>query len=285
MISFVILHYQALEETINCVTTIFEKVSGEFKVVIVDNCSPNGSGVKLKEMYKDDSGVTVILTEKNLGFAKGNNIGFQQAKKDNPDFIVVMNNDVFLQQNDFTDRVNKMYQKHQFDILGPDIFSTRDNIHQNPQRKKNYTLKELKSYWKWVHFKAKLSFLVRIKYILKPKQKETAKNKPYIDHPLENIVLHGACYIYAKKYIQSHENCFYDETFMYFESYLLHYLSNREKLKLVYDPDIKVIHHEDVATNQTYKKRYEKSIFVNQCLVDSCECFINAMENPNARIG
>ena len=75
MISFVILHYQAVDETISCIETIIEKVSGNKKVIVVDNGSPNGTGELLQEKYKGFDCVCVVSTKKNLGFAKGNNIG------------------------------------------------------------------------------------------------------------------------------------------------------------------------------------------------------------------
>ena len=50
-------------------------------------------------------------------------------------------------------------------------------------------------------------------------------------------------------------------------------------LKFVYDPSIKVVHHEDVSTNQTYKDLYRKVIFVNKCLLESCNAFIELMES------
>ena len=53
----------------------------------------------------------------------------------------------------------------------------------------------------------------------------------------------------------------------------------RDNLKFVYDPSIKVIHHEDVSTNQTYKGLYRKVIFVNKCLLESCNAFIELMES------
>lgn len=285
MISFVILHYQALDETIDCVNTIFEKVKSDCKVVIVDNCSPNGSGTELEKKYANDPNVKVICTDSNLGFAKGNNIGYKAAKEDNPDFIVVMNNDVFIQQDDFAQRLEAAYNKFAFDVLGPDIFSTRDQNHQNPQRMKNYTLDELKKYQRKMIVKNKFKFAVRLKYVLLKQEKKTKKEKKFIEEPLKNVVLHGACYVFSKKYADKHENCFYDKTFMYFESYLLHFLAGREHLKLIYEPSIKVIHHEDVATNQTYKGKYQKSIFVNKCLMDSCGVFINAMKDESVKIG
>ncbi|HEL1638844.1 TPA: glycosyltransferase, partial [Streptococcus suis] len=101
MIAFVILHYQAMEETISCVDTIKNMVKEEKKIVIVDNASPNKTGINLREKYSQDSEVIVLLSEKNLGFAQGNNIGYKEARKFSPEFIVVMNNDVFLTQENF----------------------------------------------------------------------------------------------------------------------------------------------------------------------------------------
>ena len=285
MIAFVILHYQAFDETVNCVKTIFEKVSGDKKVIVVDNLSPNGSGKQLEEKYKDDPDVNVILTGKNLGFAKGNNIGYKEAKKYDPDFIVVMNNDVFIQQDDFTDMVEQAYSSHRFDVLGPDIYSTKINGHQNPQRARNFTLEELEKKRKFLEFKNNFKFLLKIKYMFRKKTDAPQSSMDFIDQRKTGVVLHGACYIFSSDFIKKHDNCFYNETFMYYESYILHYLGIREGLELVYEPSIKVLHHEDVATNQTYGKMYSKSVFVNKCLLDSCNCFIKVMKDKNAAIG
>jgi GT2 family glycosyltransferase len=80
-IGFVILHYLAKEETINCVSSIKEKVGTEdYLIVIVDNASSNGSGNELLEKYENDSKVKVLINRENLGFAKGMNVGFQYLK-------------------------------------------------------------------------------------------------------------------------------------------------------------------------------------------------------------
>ncbi|HFR3257664.1 TPA: glycosyltransferase family 2 protein, partial [Streptococcus suis] len=134
MIAFVILHYQAMEETISCVDTIKNMVKEEKKIVIVDNASPNKTGINLREKYSQDSEVIVLLSEKNLGFAQGNNIGYKEARKFSPEFIVVMNNDVFLTQENFYSLLQESHKRYNFDVLGPDIYSTKTNLHQNPQR-------------------------------------------------------------------------------------------------------------------------------------------------------
>lgn len=107
MICFVILHYQAEQETVNCINNIKEKVQSAKKIVVVDNASPNGSGEYLQKRYDSDSEVEIVLLDKNLGFAKGNNWGFRVAKKYAPDFVVVMNNDVLLEQEDIVFRIER----------------------------------------------------------------------------------------------------------------------------------------------------------------------------------
>lgn len=278
MIAFVILHYQAIEETIECIDAIKSNVNSEKHIVIVDNASPNNTGVELLEKYSTDSEVTVIISDTNLGFAQGNNLGYKEAKNHNPEYMVVMNNDVLLTQSDFLERIEKSYSDYKFDVLGPDIYSTRGEFHQNPQREKNYTLEELKREQRKLKFKNKYKFLIRLKYLVRnttggvPRKSENYKDVQF------NKPLHGAAYIFSKKFIEKYDNCFYPKTFMYYESYILHYWGMKENLKFVYDPSIKVLHLEDVSTNKTYKNLYKKVIFVNKCLLDSCNIFVDLME-------
>ncbi|HFU3827014.1 TPA: glycosyltransferase family 2 protein [Streptococcus suis] len=279
MIAFVILHYQAMEETILCVDTIKNMAKEEKKIFIVDNASPNKTGINLREKYSQDSEVIVLLSEKNLGFAQGNNIGYKEARKFSPEFIVVMNNDVFLTQENFYSLLQESHKRYNFDVLGPDIYSTKTNLHQNPQRLSNYSLSELKTARRKLTFKNKFKILIRIKYLLRRTADETASQVEGFDKVQFDKPLHGAAYIFSRNFTQKNENCFYPKTFMYYESYILHYLGTKNGFSFVYDPSIKVIHHEDVATNHTYDDLYKKVVFVNKCLLDSCNSFIELMEN------
>lgn len=278
MLSFVILHYQVLEETINCIQEIKNKIKNDYKIIVVDNCSPNGSGNKLKNMYKDDPFVKIILSNVNSGFAKGNNLGYRIAKADNPDYIIVMNNDVMIETENLLQKLNEIYAETNFDILGPDIYSTKTKLHQNPQRESNYKLDDLKQQYNKLLFKNKFKFLLKIKYLFGLNKAEEKQN-PRFESIHFNVVLHGACYIFSKNFIQTHEDCFYNGTFMYYESYILHYLGSRENLTMIYHPEIKVLHHEDVATNGSYGSSYNKAVFVNKCLLDSCGKFIKLIES------
>ena len=124
MTVFVILHYQALKETLDCVRSIKNNIAKDYKIIIVDNLSPNNSGEQLKKQFSQDNRIVVILNRENCGFAKGNNIGYQEAKRYDPDYIVVLNSDTVLLQSNFLVLVEEAYKKYKFDVLGPDIYST-----------------------------------------------------------------------------------------------------------------------------------------------------------------
>ena len=80
---FVILHYQTVSETTQCVSSIINNIEYDNKhIIIVDNSSPNKSGTYLKEYYKYDKNIEVIINKENLGFAKGNNIGYAYARNE-----------------------------------------------------------------------------------------------------------------------------------------------------------------------------------------------------------
>ena len=72
--AFVILHYNVLEETEKCIESIKTRCDADdYAIIVVDNKSPNDSGSILNKKYADDTKVAVILNDKNLGFANGNN--------------------------------------------------------------------------------------------------------------------------------------------------------------------------------------------------------------------
>jgi GT2 family glycosyltransferase len=133
-VTFIILHYITTEDTLECVKSIIDNIKyNRYEIIIVDNGSPNKSGIKLKEIFEDNSNVRVEINEKNLGFAKGNNVGFKIAKEDlNSDFVIMLNNDTILKQPDFINVLIEKYKNDKFSVLGPDIISTIDGNHQNP---------------------------------------------------------------------------------------------------------------------------------------------------------
>lgn len=285
MICFVILHYMSISETESCISSIKSSVKEEKKIIIVDNASLNGSGETLKKKYDRDTEVVIILNDKNLGFAQGNNIGYCYAKKEyHPSFIVVMNNDVEIADPGFVKKVNDIYEREEFDVLGPDVYSTSFEAHQSPKRLEHYTLEEVEqlnnSYKKrlthnlffYIRCFVKKSFLLR-KYVYQCRRKRIDYKKRYC-----NVPLHGACMIFSQKYINAHNEAFLPITFFYFESEILDYICWREGRKTVYDPSIQVLHHQNVSTNMVYDNTIQKTKFSYQCNYESTRAFIQYLK-------
>lgn len=71
---FVILHYQNIDDTINCINSIkkLQGLDSNYKIILVDNKSPNNTGKELEKKYINDSNIETVLLEKNYGFSKAN---------------------------------------------------------------------------------------------------------------------------------------------------------------------------------------------------------------------
>lgn len=285
MVGFVLLNYMAYQETISCISSI-EKLSNDIHIVVVDNHSSNNSFNILTEMYNKKSYITVLDSGSNLGFAKGNNIGYAYLRENfKCDFIIVMNNDMVIKQSNFIDSIYEIFKRTKFYVLGPDIYSTRDNRHQNPESYSNYNLTTLKKIYLLLTLKKIFSFLFYIKWfvfsLFRIKKKTVIKENDYKVEQFD-VVMHGSCYIFSRLFIDNESECFYKETFMYFESYILAYLCERKHYLTVYSPKLLVYHHEDASTDYVFKNKAKKAVFGIKCLKQSCNEFIKLMEEQKA---
>ena len=146
MFVFIILHYLAENMTKECVEYLEKYLDmNRCRIVIVDNASANDSGKRLEQYYRDKEYCDVILNKENTGFARGNNVGYTYAReKYNPDYMIIMNNDVLIDDNALFEKIEKIYSETAFHVLGPDILAVRTGVHQNPFRKNGVTEEHVK---------------------------------------------------------------------------------------------------------------------------------------------
>lgn len=92
-VSIIIVNYNTLIVTQECIDSVFEKTQGvEFEVILVDNASTDGS----KEHFSHDSRIHYIYSEKNGGFGYGNNRGMEVATGK---YFFLLNSDTLLKNN------------------------------------------------------------------------------------------------------------------------------------------------------------------------------------------
>lgn len=288
-IVFVILHYITLDDTIECVESIRNKCGKEkYKIVIVDNASPNASGLKLQKRYGEVNDIDLVLLHNNLGFAKGNNAGIDVArKKYAPDFIAVMNNDVMLLQEDTISIIREEYSKSKFSVLGPMIYTADGRCDDNPGRSSLMSIDEIdnvisenrKSIFlcKWHLWKVYRLLEAMKKKILHTKDEnvriKSSTHKKYLEKA-ENVQLHGCFLCFSRNYFE-HYNGFFPKTFLYMEEDILFYLTRKENMTTVYTPDLKIYHKEDSASKAKWISDKERAVKKAQFVLESAIEFKN----------
>lgn len=277
-ISYVILHYKNLNDTIKCIESLLRTTNNDSNLIVVDNGSGDGSGEKLKKKYQDMPKIKVLLLENNVGFSKGNNAGYIYVKKNyDSDFIVVTNNDVVFYQKNFEETIKKIYAQSQFYVLGPDVYIPRHKDHQNPLFKtpinKQQLINEIKEYK--YYRKNPLKFEKRLKiHALKnrlcSKYKvinflySTLRGKDVLDYKkrYENVGLQGSCLIFSKKFIMKEDKAFEPEPFLYEEETFLFYRCQKKSYKMVYDPSIAIRHEEAASFTNANKDNIQRLKFM-----------------------
>lgn len=122
----IILNYNGCEDTLKCVESVRRSSYQNLKILVVDNNSKDNSVDRIKKECKD---VEILKTNKNLGFAGGNNKGIIYALERNADYICLLNNDVLVEQNTFEILLERL-SKNDKRIVGPaTLFWNSGDVH------------------------------------------------------------------------------------------------------------------------------------------------------------
>ena len=286
---FVILHYKTEKDTIECIESIKKLSYKNIEIVIVDNGSQNGTGENLKNLYKTSKNIYVIIEKKNWGFAQGNNIGFKYAKYElKADYICVLNNDTIINQYDFVETSIRFYLEEKYYIAGPDVISLIDGGHQSPF---GFHLTSKKAAIKDIIFNyiKLISFYLHVdKQFSEFISKRRKKNKCIYEKTIiekkcdlkDDIgMLNGCCIIFSKLYIENYDG-FYPKTFMYGEESILFILCKELGMKMLYLPEIKIIHKEGSSTKYSHRNR-KKEIFFYKHSIKSSKLVLKLIKKRN----
>jgi len=116
-ISVVVLTYNNLELTKACLDSI-ERYTDypNLELIVVDNASTDGSQAFLTELKKKNDKFKLILNDKNVGFAAGNNLGL---KASTGDYIVMLNNDTVVTPGWLATLLRHLRSDSGIGIIGP----------------------------------------------------------------------------------------------------------------------------------------------------------------------
>ncbi|MFZ1250259.1 MAG: glycosyltransferase family 2 protein [Candidatus Microsaccharimonas sp.] len=95
----VVLNWNGIEDTKECLDSLFQQTYKDFQVAVVDNGSVDDSLAQLKPFEKAHSNLVVLKNSKNLGFDGGVNTGIKYAIKNGFDAVALFNNDAIANED------------------------------------------------------------------------------------------------------------------------------------------------------------------------------------------
>ena len=112
-LSIITINYNGLKDTCALIETI--PFNDQMEVIVVDNASKNDEVSEIQNRFPY---VSIIKSEKNLGFAGGNNLGIKAAKGK---YIFLVNNDTIFKEFKIQALINRLESSDDIGIVCPKI--------------------------------------------------------------------------------------------------------------------------------------------------------------------
>ena len=112
-LSIITVNYNGLKDTCELIDSI--PFNDNMEVIVIDNASQQDEATAIQQRYPQ---VKVIRSEKNLGFAGGNNLGIKEAKGD---YIFLVNNDTILKDLNFNTLIERLESTPLIGVVCPKI--------------------------------------------------------------------------------------------------------------------------------------------------------------------
>ncbi len=257
-VAIVILNYLNYKDTIECVESIAIDQYPAKEIIIVDNGSSNDSKTILEEKYKNRAGIYLVFSDKNSGFAGGNNQGIRYATDTlGCKFVLLVNNDTLFKDPQMITTLMKAYEPG-VGVLAPRIL-TADGYEQNPG-KRNVIRSKWKQRWHYTRRIIKVQFkqtqfyqLLRKVNIFKKKRRPQLRHNSSSHTTINSLdmVLHGSCFMLTTDYFKYYPYLF-PETFLYFEEEILTILTYKVGLTKKFVHSTYIFHKEHMSTAMSF---------------------------------
>ena len=120
-VSIIILNWNGLEDTIECLESLKKITYPNYEVIVVDNGSEGNDTQVLEEKFGDY--LHLIKNNRNYGFAGGANIGMRYALNNlNPDYLLLLHNDTIIHPEFLTEMIKVAEADPAIGIAGAKVY-------------------------------------------------------------------------------------------------------------------------------------------------------------------
>lgn len=119
--SIIILNWNGLNNTRNCLHSLLRINSDNFNIIVVDNGSMCNEGRELVNEF--GKRINLVQLNENLGFTGGVNRGIEVAlKKYDPNYILLLNNDVEVEREFLNQLIKTAQMGKDYGIIGSKVY-------------------------------------------------------------------------------------------------------------------------------------------------------------------
>jgi GT2 family glycosyltransferase len=118
-VCIVILNWNGLSDTRECLKSIFESRYKNYEVIVVDNASTDLSVQAIRTEFPS---AKIITNIENVGYTGGNNRGIKYALNRNADYIWLLNNDTVIEKDCLKEMVDTGQANREVGLISPLIY-------------------------------------------------------------------------------------------------------------------------------------------------------------------
>jgi GT2 family glycosyltransferase len=122
LVYVIILTWNGKRDTIACLESLRSVTYPNFRTILVDNASADGTVPEVSGLFPD---ISIIENGTNLRFAGGNNVGIREALGRGAEYVLLLNNDTLVEA-DFLTRLVEAAQETSAGFAGPKIYFESD---------------------------------------------------------------------------------------------------------------------------------------------------------------
>ena len=135
-ITAVITSFKSETKILNCIKSLGK----DFKIIIIENSNDKKLKEKLEKEYPN---IKCVLSDKNLGYAKGNNLGLSKVKSE---YALILNPDARVEKNTFNNFFSSIEKIDDFSIIGPAKQNELSKIDNNKDKEDIFQVDKLKGF-------------------------------------------------------------------------------------------------------------------------------------------
>ncbi len=256
-LGIVLINYFNDEEVIGFIRAqLFRQTHNEIKIYLLNNGSNDSN--QLKMFCLSEKRIQYFDTGENLGYIGGFLFVFEMIKSACPYWLILSNSDIEFASLDLLENISVKSIDEDVAIMGPSVISSRTHHNQNPFYDKRISIRRLRllsivfsNYFTY--------FLYQCLGLLKSIFKRNAIK--HVEQDSRTVYsVHGSFMIVKSEFIEKYFDELKDAPYLFGEEIQLAEVAFSHRLKTLFVPELKIIHHEHATTKLFKSKKMLKML-------------------------